>query len=267
MAGLPAARGAVRRAPADRVLPGRRPGRVDGRPVPHRARHRPARVHPGLARRPAAAGALSGAARPRSGGRGRLGRVSDEVRPRLARRAAVVTVLVSFAVVAVLAAGWCRGRGCQAAGWCRGRRPRCSRPEQIARAERYSGVQRVLGWSSYFAVPAGAAGPRAHPARAPAAAPAAGRRRWWVAVPLGALAVLVVERLVTLPFAVAAHRTDLRYGHQPAGLGLGWTVDQVKSAAGRPGWRRRWCCSSWSSRGPPLAALVVRLGGCGRAAC
>ncbi len=153
--------------------------------------------------------------------------MSDEVRPRLARRAAVVTVLVSFGVVAVLAAvlvPW---------AWVPGGRlvPRTASslftPEQLARSEHYAGIQRALGWSSYALSLLVLLGLGLTPWGSRLLRRLPGRRRWWVAVPLGALAVLVVERLVTLPFSVAAHRTNLRYGISKQAWGP-WTVDQAK---------------------------------------
>ena len=74
--------------------------------------------------------------------------MSDAARPRVARRPAVALTVVSFAVVTVLAAllvPW---------SWVPGGHlvPRSAAslftPEQIARAERYSGLRRALGLQS-----------------------------------------------------------------------------------------------------------------------
>ncbi|NUS49901.1 MAG: M48 family metallopeptidase [Nocardioidaceae bacterium] len=138
------------------------------------------------------------------------------------------TVVVSFAVVAVLAAllvpwAWVPGGHLVPA-----KVGSLFTPEQVARMERYSWWQRGLGWASYavsllvlawFAF--SAAGARwLHRL--------VERRRWWLGVPLAAVAVLLVQRLATLPFAAAAHEVDRRYGISTQGYPA-WAVDQVKS--------------------------------------
>jgi STE24 endopeptidase len=152
----------------------------------------------------------------------------------LARRPAAVTVLVSAAVVAGLAAllvpwQWVPG----------GRLVPVSAgslftPAQISRAERYTALQRAWGWTAYFLSLAvllvlGLTN------RGPRWLRRLGPRRWWLAVPVATAAVLLLERLVTLPFAVAQHRVDQDYGISRQGwaswaadvgrgLGVSWVV-------------------------------------------
>jgi STE24 endopeptidase len=147
----------------------------------------------------------------------------------LARRAALGTALVSGVLVAALAlvlVPW---------QWVPGGRlvpltaDALFSPAQIARAERYASLQRALGWTSYFASLAlllvlglTPYGSRLVRRVAP--------RRWWLAVPVGAGAVLLAQRLLTLPFSIGAHAVDLRVGISRQGWG-GWSVDLVKSLA------------------------------------
>jgi STE24 endopeptidase len=148
--------------------------------------------------------------------------------PSVARGAAVVTVVVSFALVGILAAllvpwSWVPGGHLvpeQASA--------LFAPAQVARSERYSGIQRLLGWSSYLLSLAVLLGLGLTPVGSRLLRRVTRRRRWWVAVPAGALLLLVVERLVGLPFSIGAHRTDLGYGISRQGWS-GWTLDQLKS--------------------------------------
>ena len=140
----------------------------------------------------------------------------------------MLTVLVSWVLVAALAAwlvpwSWVPGGTLVP-------KPASAlfSAEQIARAEHYSWIQRGLGWTSYFlslllllALAFTAPGRRL-------VRRATSHRRWWVAVPLGVLAVLAVERLLTLPFGIGAHETDRRFGISRQGW-AGWSLDQVKS--------------------------------------
>lgn len=145
---------------------------------------------------------------------------------RVARRAAFITMVVSFALTAALAAvlvPWSWVPGGQLV-------PKAARalftPAEISRFEAYSGTKRLLSWASYFLslavlmllgfTPLGA---RMLRRLTP--------RRWWVAVPSGVLVVLVVERAVRLPFSVLSHRTDLSYGISRQAW-LDWSVDQAK---------------------------------------
>ncbi len=100
--------------------------------------------------------------------------------------------------------------------------------DQVARAERFATWRRSLSWSAY-ALSLGVLALLAFSTRgARLVRRVGGGRRWWLAVPLVTLAVLLVERLVTLPFAVAAHQVGLVYGITRQGYGA-WLVDVVKS--------------------------------------
>jgi STE24 endopeptidase len=98
---------------------------------------------------------------------------------------------------------------------------------QLARAERYSWWQRGLGWTSYalslavlgwFALTVGGARTLRR---------VVDDRRWWVAVPLATLTVLVAQRLVTLPLAAWSHQVDRDYGTSTQPF-ADWGVDQLK---------------------------------------
>jgi STE24 endopeptidase len=140
----------------------------------------------------------------------------------------VVTALVAFAVVVALAAwlvpwSWVPGGHLVPA-----RASSLFTSAQIERAERVGTWRRALGWTSYalsFAVLAAIAfssrGSRL-------VRRLVGGRRWWLAVPSVALVVLLVERLVTLPFSVASHAVELDYGTTRQGYGA-WLVDVAKS--------------------------------------
>jgi STE24 endopeptidase len=152
--------------------------------------------------------------------------VSGRAAGDLARRPALLILVVAVAVLAGLAAVFVPW------SWVPGGHlvPVPARelfnPHQIARMERYSSVQRRLGWASTAVslvvllvlglTPLGA---RAVHRWAP--------RRWWLAVPLSALAVLVVELVATLGFAIASHATDLRYGISREGWAA-WSSDEAK---------------------------------------
>lgn len=101
-------------------------------------------------------------------------------------------------------------------------------PEQIARAERYSWIRRGLGWASYAAslILLVLLGLTRRGGRLLRRLPGP----WWAAVPLGVLVALFLERLVTLPFAIAGHRTDQVFGISRQGW-AGWSLDEVKGFA------------------------------------
>jgi STE24 endopeptidase len=152
----------------------------------------------------------------------------DSVRPGLARGpAAVVCVLAVLVVVvlAVLLVPW---------DWVPGGRltpmPASDlfTPAQIARAEHYSSVQRWLSWASYFIALLVALALGFTPLGAKLVRRLAGRLRWWLTVPAGTLLLLVIGRLVTLPFALAERHRDLDYGLTNQGL-AGWSSDYLKS--------------------------------------
>ncbi|MGA8247637.1 MAG: M48 family metalloprotease [Nocardioides sp.] len=96
---------------------------------------------------------------------------------------------------------------------------------QVARANAYSDPARVLGWSSLAVsmVVGMVLGFTSLGARI------MGRLRgwWWVRVLQGVLALAVIGRLVTLPFAIVGHHRALSYGLTDEAWGA-WTVDLVK---------------------------------------
>lgn len=100
-------------------------------------------------------------------------------------------------------------------------------PDEVARAEEYATVRRVLGLASYavsllVALGLGLTRAGARLVRA------VGGRRWWLAVPAGTLAVLLVGRLATLGFAVAIRRRNLAYGLTEQ-TWAGWAGDYLRS--------------------------------------
>ena len=146
----------------------------------------------------------------------------------LNRRAAWVTAGSAFVVLVVLGVllvPW---------DWVPGGELHAAAPldvftrEQIARAEEYASVRRYLGWASYAVslVVAGVLG--FTPLGARLMRRLFGGRRWFVAVPLGVLVLLVIGRVATLPFSVLVYRRNLTYGLTEQGWG-GWTADYGKS--------------------------------------
>ncbi len=95
-------------------------------------------------------------------------------------------------------------------------------PAEIARAEDYSGVARLLGWGSYAVSLATALllGLTQLGARLVGWFPSRLR------LPLGVLALLVVGHLVTLPFGLVVRQRRLDYGLTRQGLG-GYLRDEV----------------------------------------
>jgi STE24 endopeptidase len=96
---------------------------------------------------------------------------------------------------------------------------------QVARANAWSDPARALGWSSLVVsmVVGIALGFTSLGTRL------VGRLRgwWWVRVLQGVLALAVIGRLVTLPFAIVGHHRALAYGLTDEAWGP-WTVDLVK---------------------------------------
>ncbi len=148
----------------------------------------------------------------------------------LNRRAAWITAGVALAVLVVLGAllvPW---------DWVPGGRLQPAAPldvftrEEIRRAEEYATTRRYLGWASYLVslVVAGVLGFTPRGARL--VRRAFGRRRWWLAVSGGVLLVLLIGRVVTLPFSILIHRRNLDYGLTEQAWGP-WAVDSVKSLA------------------------------------
>ena len=97
---------------------------------------------------------------------------------------------------------------------------------QIARANAYSDPARHLAWASL----AVSLAVTCLLGFTPLGARMAGRLRgwWWVRVLVAVLALALVGRLVTLPFAIVGHHRSLAYGLTHESWGP-WAVDQVKS--------------------------------------
>ena len=143
--------------------------------------------------------------------------------PRLDRRGAAVLLVVSVAALAV-AAGllvpW---------HWVPGGRlvpmpaDELFTAAQIRRGEEYARVARLLSWASLAVSLAVAAALGFTPLGARLATRFSGRR-WWLAVPLVTLAVLLLGRLATLPFGLALRQRNLDYGLTRQSL-AGWFGD------------------------------------------
>ena len=156
--------------------------------------------------------------------------MTDPGRAELARRPAFLVAAVSFALVGGLALwlvpwSWVPGGTLIPA-----RASQLFTGEQIARAEHYSWLKRGLGWPSYFlslalllALALTSRGSRL-------VRRVVDGRRWWLAVPLGVVAVLLAQRLVTLPFGIASHVVDRHYGISRQGW-VAWSVDLLTSLA------------------------------------
>jgi STE24 endopeptidase len=99
---------------------------------------------------------------------------------------------------------------------------------EIARAERFSWLQRYAGWSSYFLSIVVAVVLGFTPWGARLVRRIGGRLPWWLAVVLGSLALLAIGRLVILPFSWWSHELSVDYGLSNQSL-TGWLVDYAKS--------------------------------------
>ncbi len=148
--------------------------------------------------------------------------------PRLDRRGAVVQVCAAGAVLVVVAAWlvpWDWVPGGELAPM-----PVSDlfSSEEVRRAEEFARLRRLLGWSSYAVSLAVALLLGLTPLGARLVRRVAGGLRWFLAVPVGVLALLVVGRLVTLPFALAIRAQNLDYGLTRQSL-AGWVADQGRS--------------------------------------
>lgn len=146
----------------------------------------------------------------------------------LARRPALLTALLAAVLVAALAAtqvpwDWVPGGDLRPAS-----ASDLFTTSEIARAEEYSAARRWLSWSSYFlslvvAVGLGLTSGGARIVRAVTRGAS-----WFLAVPLAVLALLLIGRLLSLPFSVALHDLRVEYGLSNQAWAA-WGVDQVKS--------------------------------------
>ena len=101
---------------------------------------------------------------------------------------------------------------------------------EISRAEHFAGLRRLLGWSSYGVSLLVALILGLTPLGARLVRRLTRGARWWVSVAGGVLALIVVGRLATLPFALLLRRQSLDYGLTNQGL-AGWFADQGKGLA------------------------------------
>jgi STE24 endopeptidase len=149
---------------------------------------------------------------------------------RIDRRAAWITTAVSLVVFVALAAvlvpwDWVPGGSLQ---------PAAARDvfsgEEIERAEAFSNPQRYLGWASYAVslLLTGVLGFTSLGARL--VRRVVGERRVWLAVPVAVLFLLVLGRLVTLPFVVVSRQRRLDYALTDQAWSA-WLVDYGKSLA------------------------------------
>ncbi len=152
--------------------------------------------------------------------------------PRLARPAAVVTALVALLVLGGLALAWVPWSWVPGGHLVPMPADRLFSTAEIARAEAYSSGVRLLSLTSYgislgVAVLLGLTSWGARLVRA-VSRRIPGGGRWYVMVPVGTLAVLLVGRLLTLPLGAAVHVRQEHYGltHQTWGP---WLVDEATS--------------------------------------
>ncbi len=155
---------------------------------------------------------------------------TEEPTPRLARRAAFGTA-VGAAVVFLALAWWLVPWQ-----WVPGGRVtpvpvhRLFAPAEIARMEHHAALSRLYGWTGYFLGLVVALLLGLTPLGARLLRQVGGRLPWFVRVPLGAVVLLLVGELVSLPFAWLLHQENLRVGltHQHW---EGWATDQAKGFA------------------------------------
>jgi len=150
--------------------------------------------------------------------------VHDAAAPTLARRAAIFTGLAAAAVVAVLAVLFIPWQWVPGGQLTPMPESQFFTARQLARVDAYNRLRRELGWSAYFLSLAVSVALGLTPAGARLLRRVAGRFRWWLAVPLGVVVLLVIGRAVMLPFDLALRAQDLRYGLTRQSLG-GWFLD------------------------------------------
>lgn len=161
---------------------------------------------------------------------GRLSVVVDEQRTDLARRSAALVCL--GATVVFLTLSWTFVPWTWVPGGSL--RPLDASTlfstHEIARAEAYAAERRALGWAAYGVSLLVAAGLGFTGVGARASRRLTGQAKWWIASPLLVLLVLLIGRLVTLPFSLAIRRHNLEFGLTRQSLG-GWAGDYVKGWA------------------------------------
>lgn len=154
--------------------------------------------------------------------------MSNDETERLARKPALLTLLITgaaFVVVAAVVIPW---------DWIPGgelvpaKAADVFTAEEIRRAEEYSTLRRNLGLASYGLSLVVALVLGLTPLGARIIRRLFSRRVWWVVVPLAVAVLLLLGRMVTLPFSVMIHNLNLDYGLSNQGWGS-WSVDVLKS--------------------------------------
>ncbi len=99
---------------------------------------------------------------------------------------------------------------------------------EVDRAEEFSSVRRHLGWASYFFSLVFALVLGLTPLGSRLLRRVQGRLPWWIAVPVGVFVLLLMGRMLTLPFAMAIHDRNREYGLSNQAWAA-WAVDYAKS--------------------------------------
>ena len=150
--------------------------------------------------------------------------------PGLDRRAAWLTLGVSWLLTVVLALwlvpwDWVPGGSLHPMS-----AQQLFTPAEIRRAEDFAGLRRALGWSSYGVSLLVALVLGMTPLGARLVRRVSLVARWWIVAAGGVLALLVVGRLATLPFALLLRQQSVDYGLTNQSV-AGWFADQGKGLA------------------------------------
>ena len=156
--------------------------------------------------------------------------VAEDTRRGLARPAALLTavgagLVLGFCALVLVPWDWMPGGDLQPLDAAE----LFSRAE-IARAEEFSSVRRYLGWASYFLALLLALLLGLTSLGARLLARLSVRLRWWISVPVGVLVLLLLGRLLTLPFSIAIQDRNRSYGLSNQAW-TGWSLDYAKSFA------------------------------------
>ncbi|MGN6576862.1 MAG: M48 family metallopeptidase [Nocardioides sp.] len=150
--------------------------------------------------------------------------------PGLDRRAAWCTLAASWLVTAALALwlvpwDWVPGGALHPMS-----ASELFTPAEIDRAEEFAHLRRLLGWSSYAVSLLVALALGLTPLGARLVRRVGASARWWIVAAFGVLALMLVGRIVTLPFGLLLRAQSVDYGLTNQGL-LGWGEDQGKGLA------------------------------------
>ena len=99
---------------------------------------------------------------------------------------------------------------------------------ELERAEEFASLRRALSWSSYGLSLAVACVLGFTPLGTRLLRRVGGRLRWWLAVPLGVFVLLLIGRVVTLPFSWLIRDQNLEYDLTRQGPGA-WWIDRALS--------------------------------------